>query len=245
MLWHTGVTGQAWRGRGDGALKLLLTAFRSATSPRVPISSRQFADRRLQCCTTAVNAAWEDPFPLAYLGACECLCWHSWARGVWSYRRVQQVANTHTHRQGCRKFLSYQQKVDYWHPLQWLHTINVSNKANVGGGCSLTQPQHNLDGCMSGHNLVVLPWQPVTRDAQHATVASVYTQTHTHRFSDGWWMFGSQFSCNRTWNIPWFALCSIDKHTMIRLPCLFCTLFPFKSPQPPLFVRFLWWMGGE
>lgn len=113
---------------------------------------------------------------------------------LWSYWRFHQVVNTHTHTQSC-KFFGYQQ-VEYWHPLWWLHTISTDHKANrrrtrVGvTGLSFTrwktQPWLHVSvyscrvamtTCHAGCS--AMPWHFHT-SGKH---------THTHTFSQHWWMF--------------------------------------------------------
>lgn len=151
-----------------------------------------------------VNKALEGLFPPAYLRVCECLRWHS-EQGVFDhiteFSRWQTNAHTFPYTQICFcKFsqVSYQHRVGYWHPLQWLHIINMNHKANRSKAaaawfiiCRLKNTA-SMIWCQS--TILLLPWQPVTQDAPHATpLPAASTITHMHSQTHYWWVFGSRF----------------------------------------------------
>lgn len=92
--------------------------------------------------------------------------------------------------------------------------------------------KHNLHDLMSKHHPVVLPWQPVTQDAPHATpLPAASTITHIHSQTHYWWVFGSRFFLQQD-------LKSLFPPHKNRLgdkgPCLFFLFFLFSNPPPSL-----------
>lgn len=67
----------------------------------------------------------------------------------------------------------------------WITELIETRPWREGGGRVyhlLTRGKNNLDGFMSGHGLVVLPWRPVTQDAPRAAALPA---THFHMTDEG------------------------------------------------------------
>lgn len=154
----------------------------------------QAADRRLFHYTTAVNEVQKRPFP-SLISLCVSVYLGTPDRASLIILEIPSGGkHTHTH---TRRVVNF----------------SVINKWNIDilcGDCTqsaqitklieeergwgllvyhLPAEKHNL-GYMSACILVVLPWQPVTQDApQCHGISTPVVNTHTHTFSQHWWMF--------------------------------------------------------